>query len=201
MSRQRRGDIRWRGPRDRIQSPKSGSWHFDGWVAGKRHRFSLKTRDARAASLKAAKFREQKELEAAGVVTHTDTNETPPKELVKRYGNELERRGRELRHRKLVERRLAEVFGYHDDCTLGEIGRLTELTPEFLAERLTDIADARASLPGVNVAERTLDWEPGLHSLAVSEWRAFSGHDRPILGLGSFRPRDDKDAWRVVARR
>lgn len=113
---------------------REGGTYWVGYaVEGRSFRESLKTRDKRAAELKAATLVKEAELRAAGVETHARTNRSEPDALVSEYQGELERRGRTHAHVQPVISRLKYM--------LVDARTLVEITPEWIRRRLSQIAD------------------------------------------------------------
>ncbi|MFN3150964.1 hypothetical protein [Bremerella sp.] len=75
------------------------------------------------------------------------------------------------------------------------------LAPEFEEENfLTNLDDLRVACPKVSVAERNVDWDIELHTVAIEHWRQFSDSSQLILGLGSFDPPEDESDWQLLSR-
>lgn len=121
---------------------ESAVYWLDFYDRGRRRRVNLKTRDRKAADLKAAEIIKAVELGKAGVETYYETREATLSELVDEYANELRRRGRSGKYVHLTAMRAGAL--------LAGARRMAEVTPERIRKALARLADRGASERTVN---------------------------------------------------
>lgn len=137
---------------------KSEYWHVRFRVKGREYRLSTGCRDKSAASLFAADEIRRRELKAAGIHGPGTIGRVPLDRALADYAREIERRGMVERSRRIVERRLAEVFE--------NVREWADVDAAWIRRRLDAIQDRRGF--GAGTRDNWLYAIRGLSSWLVS---------------------------------